>query len=335
MTIKDNSMDEYGVKVSDDYPKVYIEATDKPLSEHVYSRGFHYTKFKEIARGGKCLIQSCYDIHLNRIIAHKTLLPEFSSDPLEQKRFLREARVTASLQHPNTIPIYEISRDSRMNYYFTMKMVHGYTLGSIIQKLKENDPIFSAKYTMDTLLGMVVQICNCLNYAHTHGVVHRDIKPENILTGTFGEVIVLDWGLAKVWNMPREEDPTTDAPPISDLTLTAGGKLQATPLYMSPEQIKLNNDVNHASDIYSLGTVLYEMLTCEPVVQGDTMYSVLRDIENGNIIPPRERAPDKGISEALEEICMKCLATEPKDRYSSAAELIEAIRGFRLDKIQL
>ena len=176
---------------SDDYPVVYLEDTDKPLPQRIHPHT-RYAYFKTIARGGRSIIQSCKDLHLMRVVCYKTLKPEFADDAAEQRRFVREARVSAMLQHPNTVPTYEIGRDMRGHYYFTMKLVHGYTLREIFD--------FRERYDLTRLVEVVIQVGHALEYAHDHGVAHRDIKPENILVGPFGEVLLMDWGLAKVWH---------------------------------------------------------------------------------------------------------------------------------------
>jgi len=321
--------------IVDSYPLIDPVETDSPLSSEVYTRGIHYSDFNVFARGGKCLIFSCRDLYLNRTVAYKKLKPEFSKDPHEKKRFLREARVTASLQHPNTLPIYEISRDSSGDYYFTMKLVRGFNLSEVIKKIKAGEKDFVARYTLDTLIGILVQISNCMNYAHTHGVIHRDLKPENILTGPFGEVLVIDWGQARVGRVKEmKSHEGVYVPSFDDITLTLGGHFQGTPLYMSPEQIRNRNDVDHLSDIYGLGVLLYEMLTKQNVVSGESVEVVMDQITSHEIVPPGKRAPGESIPPELEEICMKCLELDPKDRYPSVSHLLQAIRQFRLKKIE-
>ena len=170
---------------------VYLKDTDIPLPETINYRT-RYAYFKTIARGGKSLIMSCKDLHLSRVVCYKTLRSELANDPIEQQRLLREARVSALLQHPNTIPTYEVGRDGKGKLYFTMKLVHGYTLREVLD--------YRERYDLTQLLEVLLQIAQALQYAHTHGVIHRDVKPENILVGPYGEVLLLDWGLAKVWH---------------------------------------------------------------------------------------------------------------------------------------
>jgi len=219
----------------DKYAVVYLKDTDLALPDHVINTDMRYTQFKTIARGGKCLIQSCKDYHLSRVVAYKILHKEIADDPFEQKRFLREARVTAMLQHPNTIPIYELSRNNRGHYYFTMKLVEGYTLREVLDTSREEGTLPVDGYGFHRMVTILIQVANALDYAHSHGVVHRDVKPANILMGPFGEVLLLDWGLAKVWSEEPEEIPDMPFQKDGDPSLTAQGRLQGTALYMSPD----------------------------------------------------------------------------------------------------
>ena len=152
-----------------DEASVYLEDTDKALPSKIDART-RYAFFKTIARGGKSIIQSCKDLHLSRVICYKELRKELAKNEIEQQRFLREARVTAMLQHPSTVPVYELGRNNRGHLYFTMKLVHGYTLREIIH-VKYRD-----LYDLTQLMDVVEQAALGLAYAHAHGVVHRDIK---------------------------------------------------------------------------------------------------------------------------------------------------------------
>jgi len=314
----------------DKYPVVHIEDTDLDLPEHVRNEDLRYTQFKTIARGGKCLIQSCKDFHLSRVVAHKSLLKEIAKDPFEQKRFLREARVTAMLQHPNTIPIYELSRNNKGHYFFTMKLVEGYTLREVQDLAKQEGTQAVDGYGFHRMVTILIQVANALDYAHSHGVVHRDIKPANILMGPFGEVLLLDWGLAKVWSEEPEEVPEMPMLMNSDPSLTAQGKLQGTAHYMSPEQIEGSRDIDHRSDIYSMGAVLYEILAGQTTFTGDNVNKILEQVKHNDPPRPSEIALDRDIPPQLEEICMKCISKNPNERIQSARRLVAEMRSWRL-----
>lgn len=312
-------------KPQDRYPVVYLKDTDLPLPKHVVNNKMRYAYFKTIARGGKCIIQSCKDFHLSRVVAHKSLRPEIAEDPFEQQRFLREARVTAMLQHPNTIPIYELSRDTQGHYYFTMKLVEGSTMRELLDARVADSKTFRLAQRVEAL----AQVGHALDYAHQHGVVHRDVKPENVLVGPFGEVLLLDWGLAKVWSMTEEQVPPMPLEEVGDPSLTAQGKLQGTILYMSPEQVAESSDIDHRTDVYSLGAVLYEALTFESMLRGATTHELIRAAQEGDVEAPRQRRPDLVIPEDLEAICLRCVEKDPAGRFQTMAEVVAALREWQ------
>ncbi|HBW82600.1 MAG TPA: serine/threonine protein kinase [Gammaproteobacteria bacterium] len=311
------------------YNSVFLEETDKPLPTKIDPRT-RYAFFSTIAQGGKSLIKSCKDLHLSRFVCYKTLRPEFASDEIEQRRLVREARVTAMLQHPNTVPTYELGRDGRGNPYFTMKLVHGYTLREILN--------FRERYDLYQLVELVIQVGHALQYAHTHGVAHRDIKPENILAGPYGEVLLLDWGLAKVWH-PDESvlggnpiskqkkdidsagsESSTDTV-IEDISLTGHGKVQGTVHYMSPEQLKQDPTIDHRTDIFSIGAVLYEIICGEKPARGEKLHEVVDSVLHQQ--PPEATAVAKHkVPSLLNDIACKCLNKHPDGRFQSMEEVI-------------
>lgn len=299
---------------------VYLEDTDRPLPE-VLNPNTRYMFLGEIAKGGKSLIQSCKDLHLSRVIAYKTLRPEFVDDEIEKTRLLREARVSAMLQHPNTVPIYEIGRDRRGHYYFTMKLVHGYTLREILN--------YRDRYDLTQLVEVVEQIAHALAYAHAHGVAHRDIKPENFLVGAYSEVLLLDWGLAKVWSKDgrtSDDDMQTSTALIdSDKTITGHGKLQGTLCYMSPEQIRRDPDISFSTDTYSMGSVLYEVLTGRTPFNSEMTYEVLDMVQNQRPERPSEISKYP-VPRILEKLCMQCLDKDPAARPASMDEFIRVLQ---------
>lgn len=304
----------------DDYAVLYIEDTDKALPEKIV-QSTRYAYFKTIARGGKSIIQSCKDMHLGRVICYKTLRPEFAEDKIEQQRFLREARVSAMLQHPNTVPTYEVGRTPKGHYYFTMKLVHGYTLRELLD--------FRDRYDLKRLIDVIIQIAFALEYAHSHRVAHRDIKPENILVGPFGEVLLLDWGLAKVWdaqgigrqtegaNIASSDDPQS--------SITGQGNLQGTVTYMSPEQIARDPNIDFRTDIFSLGVVLYEILAGRPPFQADTVSEMIELVAKKEPEKPSVHSTWR-IPKLLEDLTMRCIKKKPAERVQNCEEIVRLLQ---------
>lgn len=296
------------------YSPVFLKETDKPLPKTIDPRT-RYAFFSTIATGGKSLIKSCKDLHLSRFICYKTLKPEFANDEIEQQRLIREARVTAMLQHPNTVPTYELGRDVKGNPYFTMKLVHGYTLREILD--------YRERYDLAQLMQLLLQVAHALKYAHNHGVAHRDIKPENILAGPYDEVLLLDWGLAKVWHpdgttIADEEVAPSDS---DEITITGRGKAQGTAHYMSPEQINRDPNIDHRTDIFSFGTVLYEILSGQRPWSGEKLHQVIDSVPNE--IPPKpSEICNQYIPPLLENMVMRCLQKNPDERFDSMDELL-------------
>ena len=303
----------------DTFATLYAEDTDRPLPSRV-DPNTRYAYFKTIARGGKSVIQSCKDLRLCRLVCYKSLRPEVANDPIEQQRFLREARVTAMLQHPNTVPVYDLGRDNHGRAYFTMKLVHGYTFREILN--------YRDRYDLNQLVGVLLQVARALHFAHTYGVAHRDVKPENILVGPFGEVLLLDWGLAKVWD--REGEPQ-EPPPASqsvlerdDLSMTDRGKLQGTVSYMSPEQIRRDPALDTRTDIFSFGTVLYEVLAGSLPAPGDTADEVIEAVLHRRPERP-SRIAKYQVPARLEDICLRCVEKGVGQRLQTADELVREL----------
>ena len=310
-----------------EYSDVFLEDTDRPLPE-VLNPNTRYMFLSTIAKGGKSLIKSCKDMHLNRVVAYKTLRAEFVDDEIENIRLLREARVSAMLQHPNSVPTYEIGRDNRGHYYFTMKLVHGYSLREIMD--------YRERYDLTQLIEVIEQIAHVLAYAHAHGVAHRDIKPENILVGPYGEVVLLDWGLAKVWRKDgsTSDEDTHEGKSIagSDKTITGHGKLQGTLCYMSPEQIRRDPDISFSTDIYSLGSVLYELLTGSPPFDSDMTYEILDMVENQQPAKPSEISKYP-VPKILEALCLRCLSKDPTGRPASMEDVLYTLQHDWTDEL--
>jgi serine/threonine-protein kinase len=310
----------------DAYPHIYVQDTDADFT-HYQTMGFgRYFDFRMLATGGSAILRTCRDKNLGRTVVMKTLHPHLANNEYMHSRFLREARVTAQLQHPATVPVYDIGRDMEGRLYFTMKKVEGQSTREILDRQVRGDQRALAEFDLERMLGVLLQVCHCLAYAHAHGVVHRDVKPENILVGAFGEVMLLDWGVAKVWADEAGDDQRQR---IAHEVLTDAGQRPGTPLYMSPEQVRGGADIDHRTDVYGAGAVLYEFLTLSEPLRGKHVQETFELIVNCEPQPPRERAPGRPIPRALADVAMRALAKNPDDRQQSMAELVAAIRAFR------
>ena len=316
----------------DGYPQIDAKDTDRKLSKYFSNSFNRYTDFAPLSKGGGGQLRSCRDSNLGRTVVMKTLPPHLANHEYLRARFLREARVTAQLQHPNTIPVYEIGHDNEGRLYFTMKKVEGETLRDILEKQIAGDPYAIHTYNLDRMLGVLIQVCNALSYAHAHGVVHRDVKPENVQIGSFGEVMLLDWGVAKVWAMDDENEP--DRQLVEHEELTSAGQRPGTPLYMSPEQVRGGGQIDARTDIYSIGVVLYEILTLKEPHRGERVNETFEMILKESTIPPEQRTPNRYIPTLLSKITLKAMAKNPNDRFPSMQKMIEALREFRGRAIQ-
>ena len=251
------------------YPSIYISGTDPDLPSWFTNDYPKYCNFKDAGAGGGGVLQTGFDNNLGREVIIKRLPPDQNKDPRQRKRLLREARITAQLQHPNTVPVYEMGKDDEGRIYFAMKKIAGENLFRILTRIARQDPETVAAFPLPRLLGMVIHASSALGYAHAHGIIHRDVKPENIMIGLFNEVVLMDWGVAKVWGMVDDVDTETPDEELFE-RLTVTGKRPGTPLYMSPEQVRGDHLIDGRTDIFSMGVVLYEALALREPFRGQT-----------------------------------------------------------------
>ncbi len=304
------------------YPSIFRSGTDYdlPKCKNTFEK---YTDFKELGQGGNGVLYSCYDQYMGRRVVMKRLPAELADKSAERKRFLREARITAQLQHPNTAPVYEVGLDNEGHLYFSMKKIEGDDLFSVISKIARGDEEYIAKFTLKFLLSTLNQACQSLYYAHTHGVIHRDVKPENIMIGLFNEVILVDWGVAKVWG--QDDDESLPGSYMMD-RLTSAGQRPGTPLYMSPEQVTGCRPVDQRTDVFSMGIVLYEVLAQREPFRGATIQETFNRVVKETPSKPSEIAKHFTVPVELDAMCMKCLEKEVENRPASMLELSEFFR---------
>ncbi|MBY0527375.1 MAG: PAS domain S-box protein [Gemmataceae bacterium] len=282
------------------------------------------------ASGGMGQVWLTRDTWLDRDVALKELRPEVADSSTVVTRFLREARITGQLEHPGIVPVYELSKhaDSGQPFY-TMRFVRGRTLTDATEAFharRAEGQVDMLEFV--SLLGAFVTVCNTIAYAHSRGIIHRDLKGNNVIVGEFGEVIVLDWGLAK--RVHRDDDD--GAPSGRSLSAlpdqTMAGDLIGTPAYMAPEQANgFVRQIDHRTDIYGLGAMLYEILTGQPPHTGTDTMEVLTRVIQAELIAPRQFWPE--VPSGLEAVCLKALARLPVDRYQSASEVGQAVQQWQ------
>ena len=248
--------------------------TDTLLPRAWKSGSLKYDELKPLSEGGTAKLFTTLDLNLQRNVAYKTLHKDLRDSEIETKRFLREARVTANIQHPGTVPLYELGRDREGQLFFTMKKVDGRDLREILFDLRQEVPEVMDKFPLPRLLDILIQVSQTIAYAHDQGVIHRDLKPANIIVGKFGEVYVLDWGLAKVLSAPTLKKSEAIKNEKMDTTLTPVGRHYGTPMYMPPEIAKGEADLDGRTDVFSLGIILFEILTLQFLVEGEDPYEI-------------------------------------------------------------
>ncbi len=263
--------------------------------------GSRYELIDKIGQGGMGAVFQVQDRELDRPVAMKVLQTP-TPDPEAAARILREARVLARLEHPSIVPVHDCGVLADRRFYYTMKLVRG----------KRLDEWLSASTALAERLRLFLKMCDAVEFAHAHGVLHRDLKPQNIMLGSFGEVLVMDWGVAKVMSerVPAAEDHSSSGAALRP-TQTAHGTVLGTPGYMAPEQARgLVDEIDERADVYALGAILHFLLTGKR---------------------PNGRSPrsyNRSISRPLNAICLKALATEPTARYASVTELAADVTDF-------
>ncbi len=273
-----------------------------------------YVLLSELGRGGQSIVRVARDLHLRREVAFKQLVSPLGG----AERFIREARLTARLDHPGIVAVHELGHRADGALYATQKLIRGETLA---QRL-------DACETLDArllLLKHFVDICYAVGYAHQRDVIHRDLKPENIMLGAFGETVVLDWGIARLGAV---EAPSTAGAAHAEPEHTGHGAILGTPGYMAPEQARGDTAaVGPHSDVWSLGAILYEILTGARAIDQPTPQLRLQFTASQPVPPVAERQPE--IPAELAAICERCLHREPDRRFVDAAALAAEVERFR------
>jgi serine/threonine protein kinase len=277
---------------------------------------------ERIGRGGMGAVYLAEDIALRRPVAMK-VLREGALDHAAVERMVREAQIIAGLEHPGIVPVHDVGHLSDGRVFYVMKWVNGRRL----------DECFTESDSIPQRLRVFERVCEAVAFAHAHGVIHRDLKPQNVMVGPFGEVLVLDWGVAKSTALaeprlsgsgvqeparPRAQLGTANGSEMASAPQTAHGTILGTPDYMPPEQAcGAIDQINERSDVYALGGILYFLLTAN---------APRANAATESIVPPRQR--NRHVARRLQSICLKALRPSPEERYGSAADLAADVSRF-------
>lgn len=300
-----------------------------------------YDGLSAIGIGGVGAVFSAHEPGLNREVALKILRPQYRNQAERIEWFIREARATAQIDHPNIPPVHRMGVFDDVGVYFTMKRVEGETLRVILRKLNEDKEGYRRTYTLHRLLEIFIGACNGVAFAHSHGILHCDLKPGNLMVGDYGEVMVMDWGMARYRadldqggsgnKMELDLECQLDSAPSAspgDGKVVLGG----TPAFMPPEQLTGEvTEPTEAADVYGLGAILYTMLTWKNAPFDTNLPSeeLMRRAAAGRIVPPRKAAP-RGVIVPLEleAVCLKAMARDRHKRYQTVADLLRDIRNY-------
>ncbi|HYQ47075.1 MAG TPA: serine/threonine-protein kinase [Polyangiaceae bacterium] len=304
----------------------------------------------ELGSGAMAKVMRGYDTKLRREVALKvTRLPRGELPRDELARFAEEAQITAQLEHPNVVPVHDLGTAPDGHAYFSMKLIPGRSLETILERRRANDPAMLAQFGLRRLLDVFLQVCQAIDYAHARGVVHRDLKPANIMVGDFGEVQVMDWGIAKLLG-PSAAQPTNvstsiEAASIADVENTGGsvrpgvtsvrtaskawqtqyGAVIGTPEYMSPEQAQ-GQPIDGRSDIYALGVILYEILCGQVPFEHDDPHETVRRVISEAPAPPSRIQPTTPA--ALEALTLRILVKDPAERTLTIPQIRVYVQNY-------
>ncbi|MCO4774099.1 MAG: SUMF1/EgtB/PvdO family nonheme iron enzyme [Deltaproteobacteria bacterium] len=301
-------------------------------------RGPRYDLGEVLGRGANGVVHLAGDRRLGRTVALKLLNAEKEKRDKEALRFTHEAQVTGQLAHPSIVPVHDLGTLPDGRLYYTMKRIQGRSLREIFVDLKKRDPASQQRWTETHFVSTLLRVAQALAFSHDRGIVHRDVKPANIMVGEYGEVLLLDWGVARVLGvMQPVAVEGEDTPPrrvvtwrsLSDQDPTIDGTVAGTPAYMPPEQARGDIEaIGPWSDVYSVGVILYEFLVGARPIRGRTVEELLQRVISHPILPPSQRNPDGRVDPELEDLVMRCLAKNRARRPRSGTELAQELERF-------
>jgi len=308
----------------------------------VHQDAARYKTVSHLGAGGMGEVERAEDVDIGRSVAIKRLLPEASSAS-NVVRFVQEVRIVGSLEHPNVVPVHDVGLDEHGRYFFVMKYVDGESLEKVIEKLQNGDPATHREWTIERRVEVFVALLRALEYAHSNGVIHRDIKPANVMVGKYGEVWLMDWGIAK--RIDQAEQKYTDEPSDSSAAVqirtTRHGALIGTPAYMAPEQARSDLEkVDTRSDLYAATVMFHELVTLRHYLEdhGQSlkhMLDAIQNVEHGFLDLLKTHQVQSGVPAELVHFISKGISKNPADRWQSAGEMIQALQDIREGKVKI
>jgi eukaryotic-like serine/threonine-protein kinase len=270
-------------------------------------------------------VHRSYDEVLQRQVAVKNLQQQLAGSDAITRRFLQEVVITAQLDHPNIVPVYDVGFHDDGAAFFVMKLVRGENLAASLRLYQERG---MTHRELERYLRIFLKVCEAVEFAHSRGVIHRDLKPSNIMVGPHGEVYVMDWGIALV-RAPAASKPRDSAPALWGDAAQEEGMVIGTAAYMPPEQARgVIGDIDERTDIFALGGILYHILTNRPPYPGPERAMQILMAGLGEVLPPGEVVTDRRLPPKLCHIAMKALARRREDRYQSVGALMEDVEAF-------
>jgi serine/threonine-protein kinase len=283
-----------------------------------------------LGRGANGVVHLATDDSLRREVAMKMHSRGAEMREVDLLRFTHEAQVTGQLGHPGVVPVYDLGKLPDGRPYYTMRKIEGDSLKDVFAAVKAGEPRARARWSVHHLALVLLRVAEALAFAHDRGVIHRDVKPANIMVGDYGEVLLLDWGVARVLGRATDGSPPVDTwRSVGGEDLTVDGTVAGTPAYMAPEQARGDIDaIGPAADVYSVGVILYEFLCGKRPFRARNIQSLLDMVVDEMILPIGQRELEHRLPPELEALCMRCLEKNPEDRFANGAQLAAAIETF-------
>ncbi len=324
------SKEEMSVRPDADPDDFSATETEKSFYRRLVAKTHGDAKYRSLGKlvaGGMGAILRVLDQDLQRTSAMKVVLPAFKNKEDALTGFIAEAKITGLLEHPNVIPVHDLGLTGDEGLYFTMKLAQGEALNDILERLRSGDPETVETYTTYHLLSIFRKVCDALSYAHSKNIIHQDVKPHNIMVGRYGEVLLMDWGLARYIGDPDREPDPGQRELIKDflgILKSDDDAIKGSPVYMAPEQlIGEGAGLDRSTDIFLLGSTLYHMFALTPPYFGSSLGEVFQKARTVDLIPPDRRSPDCQIPGEICRIILKAMAPDKADRYPT----VDALAG--------